>query len=94
MCGVHCLQTLHLYTHACAPKLHNIHGTKRAFCLIKLFFPAVAVVTGPYQSAATVTGAECKYQNVFGVDVDKIIGGGASTFTLKKTVQVRTHVNS
>eukprot|EP00877_Chromochloris_zofingiensis_P002995 jgi/Chrzof1/12697/Cz07g04120.t1 len=48
------------------------------------------VVTGPYQSAATVTGAECKYQNVFGVDVDKIIGGGASTFTLKKTVQGMT----
>lgn len=46
-------------------------------------------ITEPYLSAASYTGTECKYTEVYGIDTEFGIGGGEQEFTFRRSAQVR-----
>jgi hypothetical protein len=50
-------------------------------------YPAV-VIAEPYLTAASYTGAECKYTESFGIDTNLVLGGGAQSFTFRSSTQV------
>jgi outer membrane cobalamin receptor len=45
------------------------------------------VVTEAYLSAAEYKGAECKYNEVYGIDTNLNLGGGAQSFTFRRSAQ-------
>lgn len=46
------------------------------------------IIDEPYISAATYTGAQCAYSEVFGIDTDTTIGGGEQEFTFRRSSRV------
>jgi len=45
------------------------------------------VITEPYLTAASYTGAQCKYTESFGIDTSVVLGGGAQSFTFRRSTQ-------
>jgi hypothetical protein len=68
------------------------HGFNRS--VLKMAFYVCAgclavTVTEAYLSAAEYVGAECKYTEVYGIDTNLNLGGGAQKFTFRRSAQVR-----
>jgi hypothetical protein len=47
------------------------------------------IVREAYLSAAEYVGASCRYTEVYGVDTNLNLGGGAQEFTFRRSAQVR-----
>jgi hypothetical protein len=50
-------------------------------------FSCAVVVTEAYLSAAEYKSAECKYTEVYGIDTNLNLGGGAQQFTFRRSTQ-------
>jgi hypothetical protein len=54
---------------------------------VAAFLCCAVVVTEAYLSAAEYKGAECKYTEVYGIDTNLNLGGGAQQFTFRRSAQ-------